>query len=473
MDDGHEKSQCNRESEPPSFSNTNAQQLQEEASSHYSAHYRTSTITAPRNGDSASLSHASSNRTGSNSFSCTVAAEAAVSKQDTISRKRILPITRELPNRYKRAVPNESHVVATADPASTTTSMTQTKEEDDENDEPLTEEEHRDLVDAIFNIGLDHSSPRAISDNMSDKIKATYSALTLEKIKSKLQKYRKSKTKNTDEFMQIYDATLAQMLNAYPLKNKSVAAKISESSAATANFTSGEIAAYLTHTILSSKNRNDKTPVETTVQSSSCMDKQTEIYKGDVPPFQQPDWPLETPVHPESKKAISNNGRSLEFPTLTAQERASPLGQTFGYFLGLFNSLRADIYQNRAPTGIDIPSQTRETDTAVASKPLDTFRAPNENESNQMTSADNNLVPGEPLLPDQLLLQQSFAIADEGATILAGLAGGDSYSAGVHQSNVSQKGNTGDVCGGELGELLASNDTLQLDNYLPREGELK
>jgi SHAQKYF class myb-like DNA-binding protein len=461
MNIGNEASDFNNESEiePTNFSNTNLQEAsQEEEGCH-------STGNGSESASSLLISHASN---CSSNSSNDVIDYAAASKSDVISRKRMLPPTRELPNRFKRAASNELIATATAATSTSTPTITRMHAEgiDDDKDEPLTEKEHRDLVAAIFNIGLEHSSPRAISDNMTGKIKATYTALTLEKIKSKLQKYRKSKAKNTDEFMQIYDSTLAQMMSAYPLKNNGVTAKIPVST--TANLASGEIAAYLTHTIVSG-NQSAIKSIETQFEYSSPMNKTHESCEGDTSPI-QPDWPLEVEVPPqlESDKVPPSNGGSLEFPALTAQERLSPIGASFDYFLGLFNSLRADIYQSRAADGIVIPQppslplRTGMINTTDASEPLDTLRSQKENESNQSFFADKNLIPGEQFLPDQLQLQQSFAIADEGATILAGLAGGASPCAGVQQLHVGREGNTTHASVGELFESSA-----------PREGQQK
>ena len=385
---------------------------------------------------------------GMNSTASPVTAINCASKQDTISRKRKLPSTRELPSRFKRSTSNEqiaeSCTTSTTEPIHALNTGKATEVENDANIKPFTEIEHRALVYAIFNIGLNNSSPRAISDNMSSKIKATHSALSLEKIKSKLQKYRKSKEINTEKFMELYDTTLARLLHEYPIEQISDAATPSSESQ---NRSSGEVAAYLTHAILSTRNHDHathvtdhdeaeeshETPLERTVESYSIMDQKPKSrQEADAQPY-QPDWPQVTPLHITPNEALPHDERGLEFPALTAQERASPIGVQFEYFLGLFNSLRADVYQSRAAASIDtMPSlsgsqlQNVENNAEAASKQFEITRMSREIENNQSLAAGNSVVPGEQFLPDQLLKEHTpppFAVADEGVAILAGLAG--------------------------------------------------
>lgn len=130
---------------------------------------------------------------------------------------------------------------------------------------------HRSLVGAIFDVGLTECSPLSIYENMSTRIKDSYSDFNLEKIKSKLQKYRKFKSKNKEEFMQVYHKTLEDMLAAYPLQNNveelrsilgtcnQIGANRSSSTVSVSSMlpptildslSSGEIAAYLTYEVM-------------------------------------------------------------------------------------------------------------------------------------------------------------------------------------------------------------------------------
>jgi hypothetical protein len=130
---------------------------------------------------------------------------------------------------------------------------------------------HRSLVGAIFDVGLTECSPLSIYENMSTRIKDSYSDFNLEKIKSKLQKYRKFKSKNKEEFMQMYHKTLEDMLTAYPIQHNveelrsisgtsnQIGASRSRSTVSASSMlsptildslSSGEIAAYLTYEVM-------------------------------------------------------------------------------------------------------------------------------------------------------------------------------------------------------------------------------
>jgi SHAQKYF class myb-like DNA-binding protein len=72
-------------------------------------------------------------------------------------------------------------------------------------DESLSEEDlHRDIAAAIFEYGVTHACPSSISDNMQFHP----AELTKERIKSRLQKFRKRRKKEKDEFLDDYDKFL-------------------------------------------------------------------------------------------------------------------------------------------------------------------------------------------------------------------------------------------------------------------------
>jgi len=423
---------------------------------------------------------------GMNSATSPETAINSASKQDMISRKRKLSsTTRELPSRFKHSTSNEQiaddESSNSNDPIHALNTGKAIQAEDEANMKPFTEKEHRALVNAIFNVGLNNSSPRAISDNMSSKIKATYSALSLEKIKSKLQKYRKSKSTNTEKFMKLYDVTLARLLNEYPIAIEQIAdAGRPISVSETRYHSSGEVAAYLTHAILSAGNHDratddhdeaqasHETQLERTFDSlSPIMDQKPKSrQEAEAQPF-QPDWPQVTQLHSTPNEALPHNDTGLEFPALTAQERSSPIGVQFEYFLGLFNSLRADIYQSRAAAGgTDMPSlsvsqlQNLEINSEAASKQFEITRMSKDIESNQSLAAGDSFVPREQFLSDQLLIEHKpppFAVADEGVAILAGLAGGAPSTVGKQLHTLQGAAST-NVAG-----TLGPNDTERVE----------
>ena len=81
---------------------------------------------------------------------------------------------------------------------------------------PFSKEDHRDLVHAIFVIGIKESSPLSLMGQMSERAKTSYKGLNLERIKSKLQKYRKKKVDNIKEFMDVYDDKLSDFCAILP-----------------------------------------------------------------------------------------------------------------------------------------------------------------------------------------------------------------------------------------------------------------
>ena len=68
---------------------------------------------------------------------------------------------------------------------------------------------HRALVEAIFKIGVKNASPSLIKDNLTQPVQ---DMLTSERIKSHLQKFRRSTEKSADEFMREYDGWIQKAL---------------------------------------------------------------------------------------------------------------------------------------------------------------------------------------------------------------------------------------------------------------------
>ena len=76
-------------------------------------------------------------------------------------------------------------------------------------EEPWSVEAHRAFVEAIVRQGIAHASPAVIQKEMI----LNTEAITTERIKSKLQKYRKSKEKSISEFMREYDQFTSDTVN--------------------------------------------------------------------------------------------------------------------------------------------------------------------------------------------------------------------------------------------------------------------
>lgn len=175
---------------------------------------------------------------------------------------------------------------------------------------------HREFVGAIFDIGMKNSSPSTILDQMvrcSEEI-------TSERIKSHLQKYRLNKDKSKKEYMHSYDAALA----------KFKACGVPPD--APRNLTAGAVAAYLTY-------------ASTGMTVGGISSQISHRVNNEHNPSPKNDINL---VDRTSSTAICRT--SLVLPTLTEEERRSPLGSALGYVIGLLFALRQQLIQQRRIT---------------------------------------------------------------------------------------------------------------------------
>ncbi len=264
------------------------------------------------------------------------------------------------------------------------------------------EEEHRAMVSALFEIGMNESSPVSIFDNMSPQIKEEYSQLNLEKIKSKLQKFRKFKDKNKAEFLKVYDSTLKEFIIAFPLpkevedgnnewdscdgraneddnkddgasyervesnketnrseikkpvsggqqaKKAKSSPNVVPSSVVASLSSAGEMAAYLSHQTMSCAplDGEDHLARQHKLASASLKTQNTNLMRVNV---------NTSVVHEPSKPKGEKNQTSsvsgvdiLELPKLSQSELESPLGHAFQNFLGLYGTLMGSLLQERS-----------------------------------------------------------------------------------------------------------------------------
>lgn len=111
---------------------------------------------------------------------------------------------------------------------------------------------HRAFVEAIMSQGIERASPAVIQKEMTLKHKA----VTTERIKSKLQKYRVAKKKSVAQFMEEYDEWKANVgtpkQNAADRASSDVVTSIPQPSASSAvHLLGGEVAAFLSHAVMS------------------------------------------------------------------------------------------------------------------------------------------------------------------------------------------------------------------------------
>ena len=190
------------------------------------------------------------------------------------------------------------------------------------------DESHRNLVSAIFEIGMANSSPAVILENMIDRP----NAITSERVKSKLQKFRNSKEKAKKEFMDEYDAFLAR-LHATVVPAALGDPQGSTSAAAIVQMlgcrkvVGGDAAALVTFVC---KN-----------EDSMDNDVSTDTVSG-LPPERMDEGRMT--VRFPRKGALDYvedfAGAGIPFPRLTEEERNSSLGLSLLHVRELFHSMR-------------------------------------------------------------------------------------------------------------------------------------
>lgn len=174
------------------------------------------------------------------------------------------------------------------------------------------EDLHRDFVSAIFDVGLKHSSPSTVMEQMPP-----HEQISTERIKSHLQKYRLHRQKSKKEFMSCYEATV-QKLNADGLSSITVLA-------------GGEIAGHLTYATL--------TQPDPELDQSCNSDNAAEEASTQEAAKKQ-----ERQAKPEEQQQPQD---VFVLPRLTEAEKQSPIGSSLGYLLGLFFSLKQQLDDQR------------------------------------------------------------------------------------------------------------------------------
>lgn len=170
------------------------------------------------------------------------------------------------------------------------------------------DELHRDFVAAVFEVGLKHSSPSAIMEHMKQN-----PDVTSERVKSHLQKYRLNRQKSRNEFMNSYDRALNGFKN-----NPHDFDDDGDHS-----FSCGEVAALLTHSVQTEGARDGS--------QSSTRTRAAE------------QAPVQRGSSPQDHDVVS----TLHLPLLSEEENQSPLGQTFGYLVGMFQTLSLELEMKR------------------------------------------------------------------------------------------------------------------------------
>jgi len=193
---------------------------------------------------------------------------------------------------------------------------------------------HRDFVSVIFSTGLHISSPSVILENMT--LKSEH--LNSERIKSRLQKFRKKPEKARDEFIAGYDLAVVKLYTAInefsmnPYKQPDIqllAKQLFEPGFGC--LLHAEPAAFLTvssiHSGLDDISTNDEYPLCTVNE------------------------PKMSPVDLVDRYSF------IELPTLNEDEKKTPLGALFCYIMGTFVSLKQHILDNRTQERFNNPGE--------------------------------------------------------------------------------------------------------------------
>jgi SHAQKYF class myb-like DNA-binding protein len=213
------------------------------------------------------------------------------------------------------------------------------KRDDDESDSTWSKEDHRTLVQAIYDVGLKHSSPAVIQEHM---IACNDQQLTGERLKSHLQKYRKNMAKNRDEFLSEYDSWLEKALAVgiisglddpphplignlhgsdggpgYLLPPMAVSEAIGSR-----GVLGGEAPAFVTYSVL--------------YERCAAADDQDEANQ---PRSVLNDFHRKPVMDASDSLPMSEPHQEFSIPILTDEERNSPLGVCFTRVVGLFRPM--------------------------------------------------------------------------------------------------------------------------------------
>lgn len=172
---------------------------------------------------------------------------------------------------------------------------------------------HRDFVSAIFDVGLKHSSPSTVLEQM-----AQHEQVTTERIKSHLQKYRLHRQKAKQDFMSDYESTLRRMQQTgYDGID---------------TLSGGKVAGQVAFATMSNKSTSATSKASSQPKNAVGAGKSAASSTATVPSLVSSSI---TP--PNSSEDV------LLLPRLTDVEKNSPLGASMGYLMGLFFSLKQQL----------------------------------------------------------------------------------------------------------------------------------
>lgn len=268
-------------------------------------------------------------------------------------------------------------------------------EEEDGNDDDWDEEFYDAFVSAIFEIGLKSASPAVILENMTQRL----DSITSERVKSKLQKYRNSKEKSRQEFMEEYRSFLqrAQAMESAGIIHHGIATSSPSSlleMLGSSKLLGGDLAGFLTYVATRGKETSGGGESDGAVLSSQLLRQGAEEY---VEKFA---------------------GSPIPFPVLSEEEKKTSLGIAMTFVMGLFLSMSQHLKRERET--VEMPELKADTS---ANKESTTHCTKSLNKT-----SPNRPTPPPPRPPDGIA-------ADEAASPAVAA---DATSSGQGQSRVYQ-----------------------------------
>lgn len=210
-------------------------------------------------------------------------------------------------------------------------------------DHGFSDENHRALVAAIYEVGVKNASPAVILENMTSKEEC----ITSERVKSHLQKYRQNRTRAKEEFMVSYDRWMRKVR---PVESDGTGHQLISPAAllemmGSDSLTAGEMAASLTYSVIA-------------YDTSMFSMGKREVAGID---FQEGKTSDDYLSH-------LNSGAALDFPRLTKAEESSTLGQALLHVHSMFTSIAAQVTLAREnAANCQVEQSSQHSDGGVAS----------------------------------------------------------------------------------------------------------
>eukprot|EP00977_Amphora_coffeiformis_P003196 scaffold597_cov176-Amphora_coffeaeformis.AAC.2 len=244
---------------------------------------------------------------------------------------------RQRPSKRERLQEEEERTTAAAAAAAPAAPAAATDEDDVP--PPWTPDLHRAFVEAVFRIGIQRASPRAIEHYMHHS-----KELTAERTKSHLQKFRKNKEKSAREFMAEYDVFLAKRMAESRVLGATRLIR------ASTRLTGAQIAADITHTSL--MHDFPSGPSLTNASSGAGMPQFVNI-------------------------GMSTYGMHLPYPNLSDEESQSPIGVALFHVVEAVRSMTNHL------------QSIRRGGLAIAEPPATVASSDSYNEPRQQVHEDN------------------------------------------------------------------------------------